>query len=124
VSDVRIYVVVASTVFTGAGKPGHVVQPLGRQAAQACHAVSKLRHGMVGHDDPIFQPITTVILQCRDSNELNHVLRLLNRRNMRLVTFSDTNEQAYGGPMPVFTALACLTTRKQVEGILDYLPLF
>ena len=120
-SQTRIYVVVGQTVQNLISNRT-VSQPNGRQAAQACHAVSQLRHYMVGAGKSLFEPITTIILQARDRKELNHVLGLIQKKKIFHQIFFDTNEDAYGAG-PVFTALACLTTKKQIEGILDYLPL-
>lgn len=126
----RIYVVLPATVqvpaFPGApGKTRHVLQPHGRQIAQACHVVSKLRHS-VQFDSTRkldFQPVTTIILQARDSNEMMHNYVMLNKRTLFPVFFSDENRDAYGDFRPI-TALAVWASQKQVAGILDYLPLW
>lgn len=126
--DQRIYVVVPGTIQV----PGPmkyplrtVVQPIGRQAAQACHVVSKLRHVPAGPDTPYglkFESITTIILQARDSAELGHVQMLLHKKKLNPVMFSDENPQYGPGEWP--TAIAVLATKKQIENILDYLPLW
>ncbi len=149
----RIYVAVAGTIQVPVSvfrvdqkivpdlKKGlrTIIQPVGRQAAQACHVVSKLRHQMLKLDieeskmltsDLIsvvkqrssFNPVTTIILQARDSNEMLHVHRLLFKKKLNPVIFSDTNDQYGPGEWP--TAVAVLATKKQVDGILDYLPLW
>lgn len=130
-NELRIYVAVAGTVQVPADRPRRsVIQPAGRQIAQACHVVSKLRHersdkfqeGRFG--DPEFEPITTIILQARDSAELRHVQTLLLKKKLRAVPFFDTNPDAYGAGETVMTAVAVLATKQQVEHILDYLPLW
>jgi len=118
----RIYVVVAATVQTLAHNKGTVIQPCGRQIAQACHVVSKLRLGNTLREVD-FTPITTIILQGRDSNELQHVHRLAAKARLHPVYFADQNFEAYGNIHPV-TAIAFLATKKQAEGIVDYIPLW
>lgn len=136
----RIYVAVAGTVQVPAGRPRRTVeQPAGRQIAQACHVVSKLRHDMTAKRTPIdiganlsilpdalapLSPITTIILQARDSAELRHVQNLLLKKKLNVVPFFDMNIEAYGAGETVMTAVAVYATKKQVENILDYLPLW
>jgi hypothetical protein len=135
--ETRIYVVVAGTiqvpVAAGTHKPPlrTVVQPVGRQIAQACHVVSKLRHRdtkfVLDHREHSiefeeFKPITTIILQARDSAELGHVHFLLHKKKLNPILFSDENPQYGPGEWP--TAIAALANKKQIEGILDYLPLW
>jgi hypothetical protein len=115
----RIYVAVAGTVqVPSAGPTKTVVQPAGRQAAQACHVVSKLRVGENTH----FFPITTIILQARDSAELTHLQQLLTKRKLNPVIFWDTNDEY--GQREVMTAIAVMASKHQVQGIMDYLPLW
>jgi hypothetical protein len=118
----------------------------GRMAAQAAHAVSKVRHFMIRDevlradrvarknksnehwfrsDMLFFFPITTIILSCRDSYELNHIKNLLYyKTDVQFKTFKDTNPEVYGAG-EVLTALATMPTMpEQVNGILDYLPLW
>lgn len=81
----RIYVVVAATVQT---IRGNIVQPLGRQIAQACHVVSKLRQKQKPTNFPVeeqtsgFESITTIILQGRDSAELRQIVYLLSEHDI------------------------------------------
>lgn len=140
----RIYVIIPATVETAGGTYEHnlrhfvdfskpvrvVVQPPGRQIAQACHVVSKLRFeidkqyfGSTGPCPGAFDPITTIILQARDSKEMIHNFVSLNKKKLCPVLFTDENEAAYGQFKPI-TALAVLATPSQVKGILDYLPLW
>lgn len=132
VEESRIYVVVAETIqvpvtlFSCEPPLRTVLQPAGRQIAQACHVVSKLRfHNLTVFDKLVpneFTPITTIILQARDSDELNHVYRLLNRKRLNPVMFSDNNLEYGPGSWP--TAIAVYADNKQVDGVLDYLPLW
>jgi hypothetical protein len=133
IAEQRIYVAVAGTIQVPVASIKHndrwlpnlqkglktVIQPAGRQIAQACHVVSKLRHNTSLTD---FVPITTIILQARDSNEMLHVYRLLVKRKLNPVIFSDDNPEYGPGSWP--TAVAVFSTKKQVDGILDYLPLW
>lgn len=132
----RIYVVIPATVQVPApvgvgysGKVMHVLQPAGRQIAQACHVVSKLRMELMVEakrtetgDFTLTDPITTIILQARDSKELIHNYVALAKK-LDPIAFSDENEEAYGKFRPI-TALAVLAKPSQVRGILDYLPLW
>lgn len=127
----RIYAVVAGTIQvpvaagTNKGPLRSVVQPIGRQVAQACHVVSKLRRVHAGPDTQYglgFEPMTTIILQARDSAELGHVYTLLHKKKLNPVMFSDTNPQYGPGEWP--TAIAVFATKKQIQNILDYLPLW
>jgi hypothetical protein len=127
----RIYAVVAGTIQTGV--PGsrlkNVVQPLGRQVAQVAHVVSKLRHYMAldidpgAYDKKQFEPVTTIVLQARDSKELVHVADLLHKRKVEVTLFMDDNPE-YGSGR--FTTAICTepVEPKRVQGILDYLPLW
>jgi hypothetical protein len=122
----RIYVVVAGTVQVPAPRRS-VVQPPGRQIAQACHAVSKLRHVVAGPEIQYgiqFEPMTTIVLQARDSAELSHIQILLLKKKLTPAVFFDTNDSVYGPGATVMTALAVFATKKQIENILDYLPLW
>lgn len=113
----RIYVVVAGTIQT----PRTVIQPPGRQIAQACHVVSKLRNTMnsmvIG-----FEPITTIILQARDSAELTHVQLLALKKKLQIEAFFDTNSEYGDGEHK--TAIAFLATPGQANMVCDYLPLW
>ena len=124
----RIYVVVAGTVQVPASTKAlrTIIQPPGRQIAQACHAVSALRHIPCNQHSTYelpFVPVTTIILQCRDSAELGHNLFSLIQKKLNPVIFHDTNEAVYG-PGQFATAIAVYATAKQVWKVLDYLPLW
>jgi len=123
-----------------------IVQPPGRLAAQVAHVVSLTRLNMVidrfktdymatpGAVDvdvvlSFLQrqtpPYTTIVLVARDSYELYHVEHLLNGK-LNYHTFYDTDQPDYGSKNSIVsTALATEpTTKEEVEGILDYLPLW
>lgn len=115
----RIYVVVPLTVL---GQKGIVKQPLGRQVAQAVHVVSKMRVEADYHQSWI--PITTIILSARDVKEMEHVGKLLVRKKVAVTSFRDSNPD-YGAEVSIVTAICTEPVyKKQVEGILDYLPLW
>lgn len=130
IQEQRIYVVVAGTIQVPVTPNSHkpplrtVVQPIGRQIAQACHAVSYLRHTeeRKSLQSVTFNPVTTIILQARDSSELGHVFSLLVRKRLQPILFSDDNPEYGPGNWP--TALAVYGTPKQIKGALDYLPLW
>ncbi len=125
IEEKRIYVVVPGTIQVPANGGGKktVVQPAGRQIAQACHVVSRLRHEYPSKDPlNIFKAYTTIILQARDSAELQHVWFLLYKKKLDPVGFWDTNPEYGAGSRA--TAMAAFATKKQVVGILDYLPMW
>jgi hypothetical protein len=136
IEEKRIYCVVAASIQVpqdGLGntqpkmarskKTRTVLQPHGRQIAQACHVVSKLRwaHHLTFHPGK-FSLMTTIILQARDSAELGHVFSLLNKKKLMPTIFSDENPEYGQGSWP--TAVAVLASKKQIADILDYLPLW
>lgn len=128
----RIYAIVASTVDGAAGK---VAQAPGRMAAQAVHAASRMKmHRLLdararGVSAKRLRRIaneatTTIILACRDSQELRHVALLLRKARIKHYAFEDTNPGVYGAG-EYETALATVPVFKdKISGILDYLPLF
>ena len=125
----RIYVVVAGTIkvplHPDTDRPGvrTVVQPIGRQVAQACHATAELRLQMTKISVVrAFARITTIVLQARDSAEMCHVYDLLNNKKLEPVLFGDENPEY--GPGRQVTALAVYASPSQVYGLLDYLPLW
>lgn len=144
----RIYCVVATTVqnpfLFGSKSSATIVQPLGRQVAQAAHVVSKVRFIMLRKafikllkgrsiaalrlaiSTLLFTPVTTIILEARDSYELKHVFNLLEKNNIPVYDFFDTEQPDYGSPEDsVRTAIATEPVEPEaVKGILDYLPLW
>jgi hypothetical protein len=123
----RLYVVLPARVEVRDRRI--VEQPAGRQIAQACHVVSKLRLGYAQRQHAFCQshiwadPVTTIILQARDQKEMMHGYILLVEKNFLPTLFADENPEVYGDIKPI-TAMAVLATPKYVEGILDYLPLW
>src|SRR5258708_38321106 len=114
IEEKRIYVVVAGAFMFPAQRRS-VIQPPGRQIAQACHVVSKLRHSVQfdltrNHD---FNPITTIILLARDSAELRHVTFLSSKRKLHPIVFFDINTEAYGGGIEGATALEGFLNKKK-----------
>jgi hypothetical protein len=132
-TEKRIYVVVAATV--DGHKGGNffkVIQPIGRQVAQCAHVVSKMRWteaaGCTAKDAP-FISITTIILQARDSRELNHVEDLLKKAEVAVTSFFDTNPEYGTGTFdPLVSCKTAICTEPiekfRTTGILDYLPLW
>jgi hypothetical protein len=145
--DVRIYSVVAATVqnplrYTTEGfvrltsESRTIVQPYGRQTAQHGHVVSKMRVKMAFEMvftkdkktgktlglEQAWEPVTTIVLQCRDSLELAHIKDLLEEAGLEVEEFLDDNPEY--GPGKVRTAICTgLVYSKNVIGITDYLPL-
>jgi len=155
----RIYCVVADTVqhpidastygtgttYRRAEESRNIEQPAGRIVAQAAHAVSKARFGMLKDEivrahqtaqktkskqvwylgnEIRFWPITTIILSARDSFELLHVQGLLTTAGIKWYSFYDENAEAYGaGSVQTAFATAPVEPGKTV-GVLDYLPLW
>lgn len=135
----RIYVVIAHTVDV---PTGIVDQVPGRMAAQGGHAVGRMRLHMMltaactnkSLRTPEFrelltnfadEKITTIWKSCRDSRELMHVQQLLFHAPIRFYEFQDENDPLYGVGVHPATALATYpATADDVEGILDYLPLW
>src|SRR5579859_7737129 len=119
----RIYAIVAASIEGQDGRK--VVQPIGRQVAQVAHVVSKLRwhEALTPPSVPVWYPITTIILQARDANELQHVYALLRKKKIIPTTFADTNPE-YGSGSYITAICTPPVFRTQVEGILDYLPLW
>lgn len=125
----RFYVVMPKVLSVPTKGNPTVKLPCGMAAAQAAHAVSKLRlHHVVKHKnglEQMNQPITTIVKQCRDHAELQHVRNLAYLKGIPSETFVDTNDQLYGKGLCVETAVAfgpCL--KEDVQYILDYLPLW
>ena len=112
----RLYVVVAASIDTDKGR---ITQPPGRQVAQACHAVGCYR----SEEQIRYEPVTTIILQARDTNELDHVLYLLRKKKIETFLFHDENLE-YG--IGVYPTAFCTEPvyKDQIKGILDYLPLW
>jgi hypothetical protein len=144
-NDVRIYTVVAGTVYnpldtTPEGFPRltpnskTIIQPYGRMTAQHGHVVGVVRVKMafeilkhfgnkhIDAEKAGLIPITTIVLQCRDSLELAHVKDLLEEADLKVEEFLDDNPEY--GPGKVRTAIGTWPVfPENVIGITDYLPL-
>lgn len=134
----RIYVVLPKTVRGKKTEVLHGTNPLywysvdtdieqvpGRQIAQACHVVSKLRLSLAMDHRwyDVFKPITTIILECRNGKELTHIFTALTGENKQPTLFQDENPAVYGETKPI-TALAVYALPSEVENTLGYLPLW
>lgn len=132
----RFYVIVPRQVKIPGTPNGtiHVTQPSGRMAAQACHVVSQLRHEMFVETlqanpkllrKPLrFEPVTTIILECRNTDEMLHVWNLVHKAGFPKSVFYDSNAEAYGVGLTPPTAIAFQATKPESFGISDYLPKF
>ena len=118
----RIYSISPVIVDTDLGT--RVEQPVGRQAAQHAHVVGAVwwRIGKNGGDCSL---TTTILLQCRDTAELRHVIALIQKEKIKMEVFYDRNEAAYGEKSSyILTAMATHPVEpSKVVGILDYLHL-
>ena len=163
-----IYVIVAQTVqhplkydcvFDSKGHPHHilspmestktVVQPKGRQAAQACHVVSLMRQDILTRSGITFtcqrpakgkpwpelqkwyddmrakarESVTTIIFSVPDSFQLEFYQNLLEKKGINVHTFSDQNDEYGWGH--VRTAICTEPMlRDELFGITDYLSLW
>jgi peptidyl-tRNA hydrolase len=140
--DSRIYVILAAKVKKADGSY-HVMEP-GRMMAQVGHAVSRLkifdaldRAGANSGNDPNNQQlwqwlnaylktgVTVINLYARDEKELYHIASLADTAGLRWVDFRDDNDDIYGKGMFPTTAVAIgPTTKEQIIGICDYIPLY
>jgi hypothetical protein len=112
-----------------------VLQPDGRQIAQACHATARMmehlleqvwREALLAKQPwPQLGPLTRIILAARDSFELEHVRALLASVKIAVFDFEDTNAEAYGEGVSVRTAIATAPVyASDVVGLINYLPLW
>lgn len=136
----RIVVVVAETLtYEKDGVPYRYKMETGRQMAQACHAVSGLKLDYIsahsaGDDSKAkgivnwlsLNPITTIVLKARDSEEIQHILYLAEEKNLLHFSFADENKEVYGTDQRILSAIAIgpLSSSLQFSGITDYLPLW
>jgi len=154
-ADERSYVIVARTVQThltheerlrksdsvvvlkmsATAETRSVLQPEGRQIAQACHATALMMGELTqsfsqqalkaNRPWPHIGPLTRIVLSARDSFELEHVWALLKAAKVAVFEFEDTNEDAYGAGVAIRTAIATgPVTSAKVAGLIDYLPLW
>lgn len=136
----RIYVVLPKTVavklsqWVGFGLKWKdydydLKQVPGRQIAQACHVVSKLRLEMAEKEHQFClshisnRPITTIILEARNQKEMMHLFTCLTDEGKQPTLFQDENEAVYGSVKPI-TAMAVYAMPLEVENTLGYLPLW
>jgi Peptidyl-tRNA hydrolase PTH2 len=139
----RIYVVLPKTVHvqlsefydTGNGIgysypiKKDIEQVPGRQIAQACHVVSKLRLEMAEKEHAFClshisnRPITTIILEARNQKEMMHMFTVLTGDGNQPTLFQDKNPDVYGDTKPI-TAMAVYALPSEVENTLGYLPLW
>lgn len=115
------------------GEIKHYVMEPGRLGAQVGHAVSKLKLSYLMWHAPdvaevadwlIRNPITSIVLEARDSQELRHIMRLLDKEEVHYAEFFDTNKSVYGQGN-VLTAVAIGPVFDwMVDGITDYLYLW
>jgi len=149
----RIYVLVAKTVQNPLGvrqvckepsldilapiaETKTIIQPPGRIAAQCAHVVSKMRMNLLisklnsQSPPPTFirpsaaeEEITTIILSVPDSFQLEMYSNLFRRWRVDFYGFYDENEDYGFGK--VYTAICTVPVfRRDVYGIVDYLPLW
>lgn len=124
-NEKRIYVVVAETVQNPDGK--RIVQVCGRNMAQCAHVVSGMQVKRITAPPALitFESCTTIVLAARDSKEMEHIRRLLRTASISHEVFHDTNLEVYETKEEIFTAICTQPIEAvQVEGILDYLPLW
>lgn len=103
----------------------------GRAAAQAGHAVSKLKasYAAINSLDHMFivdHPITNIVLKARDTEELRHILRLADEKHLHCTEFWDDGVKTYGTNGGVLTAIALgpIEDPENLIGVSDYLPLW
>ncbi len=137
----RIVVAVAKTlIYTKSenGEPTTYKMEPGRQIAQACHAVSALKlrfceiqdaagaHDLRHHVITVMEnPITTIVLQARDSKELIHLANMCEDKGLLYFMFLDDNEQVYGTTDRIPSAIAIGPIDAiSLLGVTDYLPLW
>jgi hypothetical protein len=112
----RIYVVVPHHVQVGSRL---VKISCGRAAAQAAHAVAKMQAATKKD----VSNITTIILGCRDSAELDHVNEVLFSKAIERYFYLDEDILFYGTEASVYTAL-CTVPIEFGYNPLQYLPLW
>lgn len=106
----------------------------GRQAAQAGHGVSKLKISYLIQNSKSLEdysynagvifdnPITSIVLEARDSKELTHIYLVATIMNLHHVRFWD--DGAIYQNSNVLTAVSIgPITPDQLAGVFDYLPL-
>ncbi len=135
----RIVVAVAKTlIYSKDGQPASYKMEPGRQIAQACHAVSALKlrfcemqdapgaHDLRKHVVTVMEnPITTIVLQARDTKEIIHLAAMCEDKGLLHFCFADDNEDVYGTTERIPSAIAIgPVDAKYLLGVTDYLPLW
>jgi peptidyl-tRNA hydrolase len=138
----RIYVILAAKVRK-ADASFHHMEP-GRMMAQVAHVVSRLKMQNIFDaaevekgDTPNYEEVwqwvnaylkagvTTINLLARDEKELSHVSSLADAAGLTWAEFRDDNDDVYGKGACPKTAIAIgPTTKEEISGICDYLPLY
>lgn len=134
--DVRTVTVVARNVeaFDKNGLATKFTMSTGRMAAQAGHAVSKLKLSYILNQEAgtdtiwllqqLFRnAITNIILEARDEKELMHIVNLCDESGMHLVKYRDSSPDYGRGYAPLTAISIGPISRSWMEGITDYLPL-
>lgn len=108
----RIYVVLASTLDLPSGDKREM--SCGRNIAQACHAVSKLKLklGLNWQDEH-----TTVVLKVADTKALLKVLDKIHASKVEYEVFRDTNWEVYGTEFSLLTAVVCYCSKKKGKSL-------
>lgn len=139
IDGTRIVVAVAKVLnYRKDNQPVTYKMEPGRQMAQACHAVSGLKlryceaHAM--NDDHKLRklvvqlmesPITTIVLQARDTNEIIQLACLAEEKGLLSFCFYDDNALVYGTTERIPTAIAIGPVNPmQLLGVSSYLPLW
>lgn len=139
ISNVRTVTVVAETPnWEENGVTKSKKLETGRAIAQAGHAVSKLKLSYViwlsqGAPDKAYgfalevlnQPITSIIVKARDTNELYHIKELARQKGLHIVDFQDDNPGFYKTHRTITTAISIGPHHAhEFYGVTDYLPLW
>ena len=117
----RIYVIVAETVRAGSKT---VLQPKGRQIAQACHVTSLMRIKEHIRKPAPIKSITTIILSVDNSYQLAFYALQLADAGIHVDAFYDTNPAAYGSGEIRMAICTVPVKPGRVRDILKQLPLW
>jgi len=109
----RLYIIVPEVLLIPGTRRG-VTLSCGRLVAQAVHVGSKLK---ILENLPADLETTTVILKVHYSSDLDSVVDKVKNSGLPWTTFSDTNQELYGVPDPLLTAIACLASRKKGKSL-------
>lgn len=109
----RLYIIVPE-VLDIPGGTHDIVMSCGRLMAQAVHVGSKLK--MQEKLDPNLAT-TTVVLKVKHSCDLEVILDKVKTANIPWATFLDDNQEVYGIPQSLLTAVACLCSKKKGKSL-------